>query len=217
LLDFSQKLQAVGIRLIMSQLPLTTEGSSNCQWISWSQAIARLPSHRKNMTSRAQVFVASIALLTCSAVNAQPAATRDQTLDDDLSGPAITWVGMISKVIQDADDTCFVVDRLTREAITARGAAFIACSGGSLTGEAYLPGAMLQVKGNLGAATRRLIGTQIFDLPLVAAAYVESVAPDRYQAVSPFYPSQSYYDPWYGSPWYYAPGISLGFSFHHHR
>jgi hypothetical protein len=170
------------------------------------------------MTPRVKTFIASIALLGCSAVNAQPAATRDQTLDDDLSGPAITWVGVISKVIQDADDTCLVLDHLTGDSGAARGPAFIACSGANLTGAAYLPGALLQVKGNLGAATQRRIGSQIVDLPLVAAAYFESVLPDSYHAGSPFYPSRSYYDPWYGSPWYYAPGISLGFSYHHgHR
>jgi|ERR1700674_333138 hypothetical protein len=167
------------------------------------------------MTPRIQVFVASIALLSCGAVNAQPAATRDETLDEDLSGPAITWVGVTSKVIQDGEDTCFVLDRLSRDSVAAPGATFIACTSGNLTGDAYLPGMMLQVKGNLGAAKERHIGPQIFDSPLVAAAYVESVSPERYRAGAPFYPSHSYYDPWYRSPWYYAPGISLGFAYHH--
>jgi hypothetical protein len=170
------------------------------------------------MTPRAKTFIASIALLGCSVVNAQPAATRDETLDDDLSGPAITWVGVISKVIQDADDTCFVLDHLTGDSVAARGPAFIACSGANLTGAAYLPGALLQVKGNLGAATqRRVRKPELIACPTcgrLAAAYVESVS-DSYQAGSPFYPSRVYYDPSYGSPGTYAPEFLSGFSYHH--
>jgi len=167
------------------------------------------------MASRLVLSIIGAAVLGCiAAAQAQGAVpTRGETLDDDLSGPAISWLGTISTVIHDADDTCFVFDRLPSEYAAPRGAAFAACSGGELVGEAYLPGAILRVKGNLGPAVKRRVGSQILDMPLVAAAYVEPVAADSYQAAP--YLAPYYDDPWYGPYGYYPPGISFGFNYQH--
>jgi hypothetical protein len=172
---------------------------------------------RIDMTSRIVLSITAAAALGCIAAQAQSAVpTRAETLDDDLSGPAINWLGTISTVIHDADDTCFVLERLPLEYAAPRGPAFAACSGGELVGEAYVPGAVLRVKGNLGPGLKRHVGSQILDMPLVAAAYVEPVSADSYQA-APYPRPYYYYDPWYGPYGYYPPGISLGFSYHHHH
>lgn len=179
-------------------------------------------SGEKGVPPTLRVLVAGFAALGCIATAvAEAVPSRAQTLDDDLSGPAIDWLGIVAAVIHDEDDTCFVLDRLVvgvDDYSVGRGPAFLACSDGDIEDEAYLPGATLHVRGNLGVARQRRVGDRVLDIPLVTAAYVEPAAGEVSWAEA--YPYG--YDPWSGPPWYYPPGLSFGsFYFHgghhHHR
>ena len=176
---------------------------------------------RKGRAPTLRVLVAGFAALGCIATAAAEAVpSRAQTLDDDLSGPAIDWLGIVAAVIHDDDDTCFVLDRLVvgvGDYSVGRDPAFLARSSGDIEDDAYLPGATLHVSGNLGVARQRRAGDRVLDIPLVAAAYVEPAAGEASWAEG--YPYG--YDPWYGPPWYYPPGLSFGYFYfhggHHHR
>ncbi|HVK55336.1 MAG TPA: hypothetical protein VM532_09945 [Burkholderiales bacterium] len=134
---------------------------------------------------------------------AERAVTPEQSLDDDLAGPRVVWLGQITQTLMSADDTCFVLNRVQEMyggyAYTAT--KFVACNPGGFTGEAFSQGKILRVEGNLGADMRRRIGGQDIHAHLVAAprldpqpefvGYPDSPFYDRYPHRSPFY-----HDPW---------------------
>jgi outer membrane lipoprotein len=127
---------------------------------------------------------------------AAPIYTRDQTLDEDLRGPRVEWIGEIIATIRDGDYTCFVLERISYDIPAYRDIAqsrFIACNPGSFEVGTYAPGRELSVTGNLGPAVPRKIGDRIYDYPLVAGAFVQ-LLPYRH-----YFPE---YDPFY-RPIYY--------------
>ncbi|MEW6314727.1 MAG: Slp family lipoprotein [Pseudomonadota bacterium] len=161
-------------------------------------------------------------LLMCvaSAAAAAPPApglTREQTLDQDFLGPRIEWMGEIVGTLHDNDDTCFILVRLESgfelDVPTNR---FIACQPGFFQLGLFAPGRVLEVTGNLGAATPRSIGGQTLDYPLVAGAIIRPTEwqrpffppgyrPDPYFYPYPPYPyPPPYYDP-YWRPWRHQP------------
>lgn len=176
-----------------------------------------------------------LALLQCALLSshtAWAAVTPEQSLDDDLSGPAVDWLGEIVDVRAQGDDTCFILNRVTeldyRYAQTAT--RFVTCSPGGFDEQAFAPGKVLEVQGNLGAALPRNIGGQDLTIALVAAPRLtpqsdspEASAPYSYYGYGgPYgpYPYGPYpYGPYYG-PYdpFYNPGFGFGFGFHsHHR
>ena len=165
------------------------------------------------------------ALLTAAAGFAGAAApTPEQSLDDDLAGPAIEWLGEITRVMPGRDETCFLLNRVqsTDVGVYAQTATrFVACSFGGFEEDVYAPGKVLRVKGNLGPEVPRRIGGQEMTVHLVAAAYLTP---------QPDYPATNYYGPgyyggpygypYYGYPYYdpwYPGGLWFGYSYHHWR
>jgi outer membrane lipoprotein len=125
--------------------------------------------------------------------------TREQTLDEDLRGPRVEWIGEIIATIRDGEYTCFILERISYDIPAYPGTAqsrFIACNPGSFEVGTYAPGRELSVTGNLGPAVPRKIGDRIYDYPLVAGAFVQLL------------PYQSYFpdpDPFYGPIYYPVP------------
>lgn len=170
---------------------------------------------------------AGLALLCCSASVALAAApargllTPEQSLDQDLSGPAVAWLGEIVNVLPAGDETCFVLNRVQamdyQYAQTAT--RFVACDSGGFAGGDFAPGKVLKVEGNLGPVMARLIAGQEITAPLVAAP---RLTPLGDAANRPFpgyyggYPSADpFYDPWY--PGSFGLGFGFGFGSHHHH
>lgn len=117
--------------------------------------------------------------------------TREQTLDQDLHGPRVEWVGEIISTIRDGEYTCFVLERISYDIpayLDTAQSRFIACNPGSFEVGTYARGRELSVTGNLGLAVPRKIGDRIYDYPVVAGAFVQ-LLPYRY-----YFPE---YDPFY--------------------
>ncbi|MGH8751595.1 MAG: Slp family lipoprotein [Burkholderiales bacterium] len=112
-------------------------------------------------------------------VLADPAYTRDQTLEQDLHGPRVEWAGEIVVRIPDGDYTCFL---LQRPYYGQPQSLFIACNPGAFEASTYFAGRALHVTGNLGPALPRKIGGQVYEYPLVAGAFVELLPPQYYSA-----------------------------------
>ncbi|HVK54713.1 MAG TPA: hypothetical protein VM532_06760 [Burkholderiales bacterium] len=146
-----------------------------------------------------------IFLLAASAsVSGAPerSVTPEQSLDDDLAGPRVVWLGQITQTLVSGDDTCFVLNRVQAlyggYAYTAT--KFVACNPGGFAGDEFPQGKILRVEGNLGEDMPRRIGGQDIHAHLVAAprldpqpdfvGYQDSPFYDRYPYRSPFY------DPW---------------------
>ncbi|MGH8727997.1 MAG: hypothetical protein ACREV9_07535 [Burkholderiales bacterium] len=136
-----------------------------------------------------------------------------ETLDSDLQGPRVEWVGEIIGRVSDDGYTCFILER-------PRETKYIACNPGYFAFDDFAPGAWLKAVGNLGAAVPREIGGQVYDLPLVAGALVTKASPRPYY--DPYYygydhrPYYGYpfYDPFYGP--FYGPRFGSGIFFHFH-
>ncbi len=109
------------------------------------------------------------------------------TLEQDLHGPAIEWSGIVVKAVRDGDYTCFVLRRVG----TPVAETFAACNPGVFSPALFGAGQALNVRGNLGEARERTIGTEIFSGPVVAAAIIE-----RTQLFRPPPPW------WYDDPYY---------------
>jgi hypothetical protein len=95
--------------------------------------------------------------------------TREQTLDGDLRGPRVEWIGEIIATIRDGEYTCFILERISYDIPAYPGTAqsrFIACNPGSFEVGTYAPGRELSVTGNLGPAVPRKIGDHIYRLPI---------------------------------------------------
>lgn len=141
--------------------------------------------------------------LSCTTL-AAPIFTREQTLDQDLHGPRVEWIGEIISIIRDGEYTCFVLERISydipayRDTVQSR---FIACNPGSFEVGTYAPGRELSVTGNLGPVIPRRIGDHIYDYPLVAGAFVWLLPSRHYfPEYDPFY--RPIYHP-YPYHWYY--------------
>ena len=132
---------------------------------------------------------------------AAPIYTREQTLEEDLRGPRVEWIGEIIATIRDGDYACFVLERISYD-IPAYGdiaqSRFIACNPGSFEVGTYAPGRELSVTGNLGPAVPRKIGDRIYDYPLVAGAFVQLLPyPHYFPEYDPFYRPIYYPLPYY--------------------
>ena len=98
------------------------------------------------------------------------------TFDQDMQGPRVDLVGEIVEKVSAGDHTCFIAERWGSSR-------FIACNTGHFEPHVFTPGAMLKAVGNLGAATPRAYGGQVFDYPLVAGALISLASSrDRYDA-----------------------------------
>lgn len=130
----------------------------------------------------------------------ETAPTREQTLDQDLAGPSVKWLGTIVESWRDGDGTCFMLQRLSGGYGYPAGAGgmFIACPFGFFDSAAFANGRQVQVKGNLGSATPRLIGGRVYSYPLIAGAFVE-LLPER----SPYYGPRGYYFEPYCDPFWH--------------
>ena len=165
------------------------------------------------MKLRYFVFLATLLWATGASAATAQLLTPEESLDDDLSGPSVAWLGQITRILKNGDDTCFVLNRVqpTDVGVYAQTATqFAACSGGGFGEDVFSPGKVLLVEGNLGAAVPRLIDNQELTIHLVAAPAL-TPQPD-YPAGSyrPGYYSNPYpyYDPWYPG---YGVGIGLGY------
>lgn len=120
----------------------------------------------------------------------QSTPTRAQTLDQDLAGPSVKWVGTIVESWRDGDGTCFMLQRVSDEYgyPTKTSETFIACPFGFFDSATFANGREARVKGNLGRAMPRLIGGRVYSYPLIAGAFVE-LLPER----SPYYGPRGYY------------------------
>ena len=152
---------------------------------------------------------------------AVPPVTPEQSLDDDLSGPAVSWLGEITSVLPGGDDTCFVLNRVqpTDVGVYAQTATrFVACSPGGFDEAAYAPGKVLRVDGNLGAEMPRRIGGEDLTVHLVAAPALTPQPDSPAMAYAPGYYGGRYGYP-YGYPYYDPgyPGGGLWFGYGYHR
>lgn len=127
------------------------------------------------------------------------APTREQTLQSDLAGPPVEWTGAIVETWRDNDATCFLLRRVADADgyLSPGGDQFIACPFGFYDPAVFAPGQFLRVRGNLGSGLPRTIGGRMFQLPLIAGAFVER-APDPLSYPPP------YYGP-YPAPYFYSP------------
>lgn len=135
------------------------------------------------------------------------------TLDSDLQGPRVEWVGEIVGRVSDDGYTCFILER-------PRETKYIACNPGYFAFDDFAPGGWLKAVGNLGAAAPREIGGQVYELPLVAGALITKASPRPYHDPyyygydhSPYYGYPSH-DPFYGP--FYGPRFGSGIFFHFH-
>lgn len=119
-------------------------------------------------------FAVFIAISSMQAAYAGEAYTREETLSQDLSGPSVSWIGVIVESWRDGGDTCFRLSKLARGAYMNGGETmFIACPFGFYDAAAFPAGRELRVSGNLGGALPRLIGGQVYVLPFIAGASIE--------------------------------------------
>lgn len=142
--------------------------------------------------------------------------TPEESQDQDLGGPRVAWLGEITGVLRDADETCFVLNRAqdTGAGFYARTSTrFVACNPGTFDGASFVPGRVLLVEGNLGPSILRLIGGQELTANLVAAPTL-TAQPDLPDQGYP--PGYAYPYPAY-DPWYPRLGIGIGLGYHHWR
>jgi starvation-inducible outer membrane lipoprotein len=145
--------------------------------------------------------------------------TPEQSLDDDLAGPAVVWLGEIIRVIPGRDDTCFMLNRVqaTDVGVYAQTATrFVACSSGSFDEDVYSPGKVLRVEGNLGPEMPRRIGGQEMTVHLVAAPYLTPQPDTPTGNYSSGYYGGPYGYPYY-DPWYPGGGLWFGYGYHRWR
>ena len=162
-------------------------------------------------------------ILFCMAAVSLPASaapaglTPEQSLDEDLSGPGVAWLGEIIDVFPVGDDTCFMLNRVGEidEGYAPTPIRFMACNSGGFDGEDFTPGKLLKVEGNLGRAMPRLVGGQSLTTHLVAAAKL-TPQPDVPASRPGYYYGYGYpYDDPFYDPWY--PRGGFGFGFHYRR
>lgn len=126
---------------------------------------------------------------------AHPAApTWQETVSEDLHGPKVQLSAEILAQLRDGDYTCFVLDPYFSPAH----APVVACNAGYFTQKEFAPGRTLNVSGNMGAATPRRIGAEVYDYPVIAGAIIKP-GPERGS-----YP-YSYQDPYYDPFWPHTP------------
>lgn len=130
----------------------------------------------------------------------QTVPTREQTLDQDLAGPSVKWVGRIVESWRDGDGTCFMLQKVSEYGYPAEtSVTFIACPFGYFDSATFANGREARVRGNLGLAAPRLIGGRVYTYPLVAGAFVE-LLPKR----SPYYwPRDYYFGPYSCDPFWH--------------
>jgi outer membrane lipoprotein len=158
------------------------------------------------------------AFLSCTVVAA--ALTPEQSLDHDLAGPRVAWLGTITRVLPGDDETCFVLNRIEESDLgyyVSTATRFIACNPGSFDEEAFAPGKILLVEGNLGPVMPRRVAGQDITASLVASPNLTA---------QPDLPERSYPPAYYGSypypyraydPWYPGWGVGVGLGYHHWR
>jgi starvation-inducible outer membrane lipoprotein len=148
-------------------------------------------------------LVLSMPLSALSQAAEASVPTREATLENDITGPTVEWVGMVEESLRDGDDTCFILRKVQPyiHSETAR-ENFIACHLGSFDPAAFGAGRNLQVKGNLGAAIPRLIGGQIYALPVIAAASIQlAIEHPKHNWPPPYYGPYNCDPFWY--PWHH--------------
>lgn len=102
------------------------------------------------------------------------------------------------KTIRDGDYTCFLLQR------AFSGEAFAACNPGAFDPLLFGAGQALAVKGNLGAARERKIGSETFTGPMIAAAFIERT--------TLAYPAPPW---WYDDPFFYPYGYHRRWGIHY--
>lgn len=135
--------------------------------------------------------------------------TRAQTLNQDLSGPAVDLLGTIADRVQDGDDTCFVVQVGGGAGPGPQEGKLLACNPGPFDTARFGVGQPLRVTGTLGPAMPRRVGGYIVNYPVVAGAFLYPGPPPGYYDYGPYYPGPwpgySYYPyaaPFYWGAWY---------------
>jgi|GEM_PF-3667644 len=162
-----------------------------------------------------------VLLTTASIASAADSAiTPVQSLDDDLAGPHVIWLGQIANIIPAGDETCFVLNRIEPiyDGYAFTATKFIACDPSGSSEESFSVGRVLSAEGNLGEDRLRRIGTQEIKAPLIAAPKIVIEPNLTVYRNAPAYPSYPYrpyyYDPFY-DPWYPHSGIWFGYHHHH--
>jgi len=159
------------------------------------------------------LILCSLLAVVAPGYAAQPGVTPEQSLDDDLAGPAVSWLGQIAGTLTTADDTCFILNRVQPLSSTYAFTAtkFVTCSPGRFEEEAFATGKIIQVDGNLGPVMMRHIGSRDIEAPLVAAPKLTPQPDATVYSEQHAYPPYPYYrDPFY-DPWYPRIGIGLGY------
>ena len=158
-----------------------------------------------------------------NAFSASKGITPEQSLDDDLSGSAVTWVGEITNVYEAGSDACILMNKLDdfRNVYVYSSNKFITCTAGSVQDEMFLKGRLLQVTGNLGKNTLRSIAGHDIQAYLIAAPIIKPISDVSVYKNRPYYNDSLYrsYDPFY-DPWYPYGGVGIGIGIgnhHHHR
>ena len=146
---------------------------------------------------RGMVALACLLAAAMAAAAGEAAPTRLQTLDRDLSGPPVDFIGTIADRFQDGNDTCFVLQVAGGAWPGLQDGKLLACNPGPFDAARFGAGQALRVTGALGAAMPRLAGGYVVNFPVVAAAFLYPVPPPGYD-----------YGPWYPGPYYYGPGYS---------
>lgn len=135
---------------------------------------------------------------------AHAAPTRRDTLDQDFLGPQVDWYGEIVSRVSDGDDTCFVLSRVfdTSGYIGPGGSGmFIACYPGPFEPRRFAPGKVLNVVGNLGAATPRAIGGETLSYPVIAGATIRLMEWRPGGHWPPYFPHAPFHYPYYDPFW----------------
>lgn len=135
-----------------------------------------------------------------TAFAAQAMSDREATMDQDFQGPRVEWEGRIVGRVSEGGDTCFVLERVDSWQ-DSNGEHFIACNHGPFDVRRFGQGQAMRVTGNLGEATPRRIGDQVWDYPLIAGAILRRISDP-----APAYHGYPFYDPVYAPVFYYGRG-----------
>lgn len=157
-------------------------------------------------------LAATLAGALLSTTTGAAALTPEQSLDHDLAGPRVAWLGTITRVLPGEEETCFILNRVEENELgyyASTATRFIACNAGSFDQEAFAPGKILLVEGNLGPVMPRRIAGQDITASLVASPILTA---------QPELPERGYPYP-YGAydPWYPGWGVGLGLGYHRWR
>ncbi len=161
-------------------------------------------------------FLALTILIHSNAFSASKALTPEQSLDEDLSGSAVTWVGQITNTYEMGNDACILMNKLDNfhDTYVSTSSKFITCTPGSIQDEVFLNGRFLEVTGNLGKNILRSVAGHEIQAYLIAAPMIKSISNVLVYKDRPRFYNDPFYDPWYP---YGGIGIGIGIGRHHHH